>query len=665
ILLNKPSDYLTMEQLGELYQAVGDKSKASDYYEESLRYFPFSYEVNAKIRTLNDQTPVFELVPEIDPVEMIEEFEAKFKPAYKESYDIVLEKKSLIVFESMATAGTHEFMIHMNDESAIEYWQNLNFGPEPYRTLYFDELLTIKQSGEKINAERSGGEVVFTNLEVDDYIYVAYHEEQKRGGKSAAFVSDVFSINSFAPLYQSEYHLLVEGDTEFDSYFSREELEPALTEEAGFRHYTWSLTNPPVIKEETNALPSKDLTNNLHISMTPAWGNIVQWYSDLSGYQSVPDYSIQTLVEELFGGRTLNEEEKAKEIYEFVTKNIQYSSVDFRQSNFVPQKASRVYQSRLGDCKDVSTLYVAMAKEAGLDANLVLINTSDNGQKAVVLPSLNFNHCIVNVDVKGEKTFLELTDSNLPFGYLSQYHKGASILEIPSSGDLAMKTLTRLDFNPGYQDRVKRNTEVMIQANNQMAIQRETVKTGIRASSFVDSYYNMDKELQDQKLTQSIKDDFSSAVSLKSFEITELEPRHDTARYTYDFLVEGDVVSMGAFRSFKLPFSDVLIHMAVFEDRDRINDFNFVAYENTNVYEEEMMIELPDGKAFMEVPGNVSAEWEDFSYDLQFEQIDDKTVKVQRHFEVLRENITPEDFPAFRAFMTKVNEAENTHLLFR
>ena len=99
----------------------------------------------------------------------------------------------------------------------------------------------------------------------------------------------------------------------------------------------------------------------------------------------------------------LTDKEKVEIIYTFIVKNIRYSSVSFRQSGLIPQKANSVLNTKIGDCKDVSTLFVAMCKEAGIeDAGLVLVNTRDNGLKDLMLPSISFNHCIGSVTLDGE-----------------------------------------------------------------------------------------------------------------------------------------------------------------------------------------------------------------------------------------------------------------------
>ncbi|MEL6926917.1 MAG: transglutaminase domain-containing protein, partial [Bacteroidota bacterium] len=267
------------------------------------------------------------------------------------------------------------------------------------------------------------------------------------------------------------------------------------------------------IKEEYYAPAFSDIAEQVHTSVTDSWDEVVQWYSDLSSQQAKPDYTIQRIADELLKGKQLSKDEQFRLIYDFVCKNIQYSSIDFRQSGFIPQKASDIYHSRLGDCKDVSTLFASIARAAGLKVNLVLINTANNGKNSVVLPSLNFNHCIVKAYTDSGSKYLELTDPNLPYGHLYFYHQGAPILEIPHEAPVAGRQLEYLSLNEGYKSHVIRNTTVNIQKDNRIRIRKDVVKTGTAAGGICDTYFNESEEKKKEIMRDAVAPDYKSSIS--------------------------------------------------------------------------------------------------------------------------------------------------------
>ena len=126
--------------------------------------------------------------------------------------------------------------------------------------------------------------------------------------------------------------------------------------------------------------------------------------------------------------------QKAKLIYNYIEENFNYSDVSFLHSALTPQRASRTLNSRLGDCKDLATLFVSMSREAGLDANLVLVDTRDEGDNNLDLPTIGFNHCIAQLHTGNKNYFVELTDNSLPFGAMSPKLINANGLLIPKDG---------------------------------------------------------------------------------------------------------------------------------------------------------------------------------------------------------------------------------------
>lgn len=664
----RPSDYRNLEDLAKLHTANKELAIGKEYYQKVLQFFPFSYSINEKLRELNDQPKASDLISELDPIEKIREYENDFSISQKYSSNIVYLRRDLVIYQSKAQGSFEKFILQLNDEEAIENFQHRSFSSEAYMSLYFDEIQTIKKNGQRIDADRSGGEVVFTNLEVGDYIYVSIRNEQTRGGKSALFINDIFDFDYQNPIYQIEYHLHAEGDLPVEYAFSANPFVPEITKEAGFTQYTWRLEQPTPYERESNITSYYDVARVLHIGLDQSWTDVVQWYADLSSQQAEVDLTIKRLVKELFKeGETLTDRLKAERIYNFVLQNIQYSYVDFRQSGFVPQKASVTYNNRLGDCKDVSTLFVTLAREVGLTSNLVLIKTTDNGRKSVIMPSLDFNHCIVKVYIEGQPMYLELTDTNLPFGYLSYIHEGASILEIPVQLDENKEyQLSQLEPNEGFFSKRIRKTEILIQTDGSQIVNCKNEVTGIIAGDIVSAFYNQDTLSQKNTLWESINNDFQSEVTIQSFDFSQIRPRAPKAVYNFTYRVDDEIIKMGTMSSLKVQFSDLLISMNIFSDQPRKYPFDWNYYEDTEEYDEIITIKLPEGKEFMEIPEKITADFQDNHYDIQFKRIDDQTLVVERKYICARKNIDPEDFEAFKAFAKKISQADlNTYILYK
>lgn len=83
-------------------------------------------------------------------------------------------------------------------------------------------------------------------------------------------------------------------------------------------------------------------------------------------------------------------------------KNIRYTGVEFGESSLVPQPPSETLKRKYGDCKDKAAFLAAMLRNAGIPANLALLNTGPGRDVNGKLPGMGmFDHAIVYVPASG------------------------------------------------------------------------------------------------------------------------------------------------------------------------------------------------------------------------------------------------------------------------
>lgn len=665
IIANRPSDYETYSNMANLFKAMNEADSAFYYAKKALEFYPYSFSLNEKIRELSNLPVATTYLKKINPKDEIKAFEENFKTDRPDTYTIVLYDRSNIYFKSGAHALGETFILKINDEKAIERFQRFTAGGFDYMDLVIEEAQTIKKNGEIIDAEQYGREMVFTNLEIGDYIFCSYINKQTYGSKSTEFNSEGWRPNSFLPTYKSSFTLLSEEGTPLKDTIYNGEASLVTKNMDNFIQKTWSTISPVTLEEESMMIGEFDNAPGMQIALKHSWKDIVQWYSDISANQAQSDFTIKKLTKELLGEKHLSDLEKFKIIYEFVCSNIQYSSIDFRQSNIVPQKASKVYHSRLGDCKDVSTLFVAIAREAGLKANLILINTEEKGKVDVILPALDFNHCIVKIYFGNSSMYLELTDKYLPFGHLFASHFNAPILEIPTGKISDDVSLERLTFNRGFENKIMRSGKIVIDKSLKMRIQSNTTNIGTSASDICSAYYNVPNEEQKKMLKQALSADFKSNVTVDSCLMNTLKPLQDTGKYISYYVVDNDVLKLGSFKSFRIPVTDKLATTDIFDDKERVYDFDFVRYEPFEYYQHDMDIKLEGELTFVEIPQNIVLTYQGSKYNLTFTKISDKQLQITRAYEVNRRIVPSGDFLQFKDFISAINEAENTHLLLK
>ena len=134
----------------------------------------------------------------------------------------------------------------------------------------------------------------------------------------------------------------------------------------------------------------------------------------------------------------------------------------------------------------MSTLFVAMCKEAGIKAQLVLVKTRDNGLLTMPLPTIDFNHCMAKVNLNNQDYYIELTSQYLPFRCLYGSALNSTLLDI-NDESVPTDAISFLHPTTRKENNVKRNTNILFNDKN-MVITEKTFETGSMAGGLRESY---------------------------------------------------------------------------------------------------------------------------------------------------------------------------------
>lgn len=118
-------------------------------------------------------------------------------------------------------------------------------------------------------------------------------------------------------------------------------------------------------------------------------------------------------------------EQKARQIYKWVQKNIKYVAFEEGMEGFIPREANLVCSRRFGDCKDMSSILTVMLNHAGVPAYYTWIGTRalPYDYTEIHLPIVD-NHMITAVRLDTSYIFLDGTDAHCVFGAPSGHIQG-------------------------------------------------------------------------------------------------------------------------------------------------------------------------------------------------------------------------------------------------
>ncbi len=648
--------------VGIIQDQMGNKAEAISSYKKTIYYDRTNYDARKKLNIIEGRTDLYKLLPQVDAYELIK------NPPAAASYDFsyLLDEKGTIIYDEGASEEYITYMAKLYTEKGIDSWKEIYI---PYnsatQTLLVEKCEVVKLNGTKVPAERNEDHVVFTGLAKGDVIYVKYRLQNYKSGRLGKEFWDKFGFNSFYPSNLSRYTLIAPAKFKFNSEVINSSIKPVVKETGDSKVYTWEMKDVVPVKNE-NLMPLLgDIGIVLHISTLKSWADIANWYSDISYQDNANNFELDAAYEEIFkDGINLTDVEKAKRIYNYILSNIRYSSVSFRQSGFVPQSISKVLSTKLGDCKDLSSLFVALAAKAGLQAQLLLVDTRDNGVRDMVLPSMEFNHCITLVKLNGKDYYLELTDNNLPFASLPHNLNGALILPVPSYGQKSAATaITTLQAVNRMHDKSIKQIDVTVNGKD-LKMKVIAKRYGGITSAWRNDYATLTAEQQSETFEKFISDQYKNPVKLEKVSFVGLNQLTDSMITNYNYTVKNEVIEAGSMKMIKIPFLDVIASVENFSADNRQFPIEYWSYENTDVYENNLMIELSPGQKFIEIPENKNYHFKKSTYSIKYIMEGNK-LKIYRTARLQRNDILPSEYDAFKKFFTDIVETESKYIVFK
>ncbi len=507
---------------GVILDAEGDKTEAKTELRKAIELNPNNYDARKKLRELDGRKDLFAYFKVNDINALVKNSPKQTDYPNDNSVYLLNDLQQVVYPESGASEERNEKLIKVLNQSGIDDWKEVDIPYNGYtQRLIFDKIELLKKDGSKVQAENNQNQIVFSSLEVGDIIHISYKLETSAYGKLAENFWGEFIFNGGYPVKIARYSLIEPKAKKFQFKMYHTDVQPTITDIDDYKQYTWEKTENPAVQAEPSMPPFADVAERVVVTSIPDWNYVANWYSDLSGIKAKGDFEVKEKAQELFAGKkNLTELQKAKVIYDYIEENFNYSSVPFLHSALTPQRASRTINTKLGDCKDLSTLFVALAKQVGLNANLILVDTRNNGDMNLDLPTIGFNHCIAQLKTSDSKNYIiELTDNHLPFGALNYHDVNANGLYIPKDGETAtnaqlvkLNTLTR---PVNFIDR----TSTLSFNGAKAEIERSNYKMGAEAST--SRAVNKDKGQDDRNkdLTTSLSSEFNKKVTLKSMEL--------------------------------------------------------------------------------------------------------------------------------------------------
>jgi len=660
---NFPFSYNNLSTKGVLFGNLNNKEEAANYYKKSLSYNSGNDKVNQYLEDLTKK------INDIDRV------------AVKDLYALAKQRRNTTHKGDLGvTTLLDEYIVNVLEEGGLKkrssyiYEITSEAGIEELKEYSVNGVVKkaeiVKPNGSIVPAEENYGNIVFTNLAVGDVIILQYDVTERETGRFYKDFNEASYFNGYYPVVESTFTVISPENLKYNIVYNNGNV-PFTSKKIEKKTYTtWTLKNlPQLSKEESFSKQYADIATSVNVGTLNSWKEIANWYSDLVKKVTNPDKITIDTFNKIFpkGTSGFTQYEIAQQIYDYIEKNVNYSSVNFRQSGYIPQRPSKTLVTKLGDCKDLSTLFMVLAQQAKISANLVLVSTNDNAKNYLTIPNIGFNHCIVKANLDGKEYFLEMTDKFLPFNSISNTNIRAKALVIgKDKSENENSVIIDLPYQNNLENKIAIKTEVNITEDKKIITAEYQNFGGQKAyynDLFSESYSDDDRKSRVEEDLGSVLDKVISAQSIKLVSGKDLSS--NPLVYEVKFNINEKPQTVGSLKLTQIPILIKPYTKNLIALENRKSEIDYVQYENINQYAEEIIINIPANSKFTEIPENKELTYKKHKYSIKYELISPNKLKITKLANPSWENVSVSEYPEFKKFASEVIQAEEQIIAYK
>jgi len=467
------------------------------------------------------------------------------------------------------------------------------------------------------------------------------------------------------PVKYSIYRLILPRDLAFDMRMRNLEITPVENSSRGERQLTFELSDLQPFKEEKNMPPEEDYQISVlfapeefelmgYPGSNAGWGLFGKWYSSLAlgKYHLSPEQRriIQYLIE-----RYPSELEKTKQLYRFLQTKTHYVAIHLEMGGYMPRNAEAVLTTGYGDCKDLSTLFIAMADAVGIRAYPALVRTKDEGKVLADFPSNQFNHLIAFVPLEKDTLWLDCTSNYCPFGRLPWTDQGCDALVIKGEDALLIRTPT----SSAEDNKVVSSIDAKLALDGSVEIKGQISATG--------NPEVLQREFLNSKTATENKEWLGRLLSTYS-------PNFTLTSWNFDNIPNLDAPFVIGFGAKLIKYAtktrnELLVNLNLLTrlDADEISNEKERKYPVDNGYpfedQSQVVLEFPESLTIKAIPADKDITSPYGTFKTRY-TVSGNRLTYQRVQIITQELVQPENFQDFMTFLNKIYGADRSFVVF-
>jgi len=461
----------------------------------------------------------------------------------------------------------------------------------------------------------------------------------------------------------STYHVSIDENAGFRYLSKNTNVVPQKNTVGTKSNYAWEFKNLKAIKLEEGAKAWRVFPhiffaqNSFQFYGIPgdfsSWNSYGKWQkqlnADVCSLSAEREAEIRKMTDTI-----KTDKAKVKFLYNYMEQNMRYVSVQLGIGGLKPFAANFVDQKKYGDCKALSNYMSALLKAVGIPSCYAIINAEANREPADAnFPFDPFNHVILCVPLKGDTTWLECTNSNMPAGWLGSFTENRKALIVTEDGGKLVNTPRSKMQDNQFNSEV----HLVLDADGGAKATVKILSTG---------EYRMDYIGIASLKTDEQKETIMRMLNIKQPIAFDINPGIDkNGLKEVDLTLEYDKFCdiMAGDKQFYRPRVINLAAFTVPVEEHRKSDYYFdVPMQKSCV----TTIDLPAGFAVETLPVSQSLKFTYGSYDIKYSYDPAKNQVVSTaSFNIFNHVIPAAKYTEMQEYLDAVSKAQNKKLVIR
>lgn len=539
----------------------------------------------------------------------------------KISHDIAVKKDGTFV-------QTYEYIIFLNTEAAAKGVAQIPF---PYsgslQSLEIMEAYTLMPDGQRVDVKP---ESIFTQAAPIAVSAPMFNDIKYRilvfpgpvVGAKLIYKVKVFQKTPFFPghisFIESLPTTLVIKDSEIKlsapiDYALKIDMRGLqggeIAEKEGRKYWKWTFKNLVPRKVEPGEVAEMDFGPYVAVSSFADWADLGKAYQARADDKAKPSDEIKKLATEITTGAK-NKSDEVRLIHEWVSRHVRYVAVFLGLGGFVPRTVTQILDTKYGDCKDHTTLTIALLRARGIEATTALIQTASSFRLPNVAAVGAFNHAVAY-----------LLQFDIYLDGTSQFHPWNVLPDQDSGKQTLLTGLGRLGTTPARKENVdtsKSRVKITVAADGTLSGRSSTVTTGNLEANLRARLANIPAGQADKWVTNWVRRAGPQATGkLTNSDVYDLSK---PLEFAVDFDVK-DAIALDSPGAFAIPKGLTEFAVADFARRTDLTDQRTTPFKcSAGTHMEEFEIVLPEKTKIRALPKAVNFAGKSIRFESSYRQ---------------------------------------------